>query len=85
MSEEIVAKAKAFLVGVQFIKRGGDGQPPASVAQAFLQFQDDADCHPFKVAVSAKDAHKFSKYLEGFEGEEFADIEITITLREDEE
>jgi hypothetical protein len=85
VSEAIVAKGKAFLNGVQFIKRGGHGQPPASVAQAFLQLQDDADCHPYTIAVSAEDAHRFSKYLEGFEGEEYADVEITITLRKGEE
>jgi hypothetical protein len=81
MSEEIVAQGKAFLVGVQFVKRDPSS---ANIAQAYLKLQDDEDGHPFKVAVSAEDAHKFSKYLERFEGEDYADVEITFTIRKDE-
>lgn len=82
---EIVAKGKAFLVGVQFVRQGASSQPPASVAQAFLQMQDDADCHKFKVAIPAEDAERFAKYLGGFEGDAaVADIEITFRVRTEE-
>lgn len=43
----------AFVTGVS-IPRKGDH----SVAEAFIGFEDDADCHPFKVAVPLAFAKK---------------------------
>lgn len=69
---------EAFLLRVSF--PAGDPRG-ASVAQAYLHLEDNADAHKFRVAVSRKFGLAAAQFLaESFEDAEPARIKITFDL-----
>lgn len=64
----------AFLVGVVYPPKRPGGQPVA-----WLELQDDADCHPYRVGVPYKFARIAAAKLEENEGEDTQPI-VTLTI-----
>jgi len=67
-----------FVTGVTFPRK-----LPGGIRRAWLELEDDADCHPLKIAVPIEFAREIAEHIPGEEEEECI-AQLTVTFGEPE-